>query len=73
MRVVKAFSFVFAVGLAIIFSAQIYSKPPASNQPRVIPVAGDIKGVTIIVSFPSTCAAAGLRVITGPWSDVLES
>jgi beta-xylosidase len=46
MRVGKAFSFVSTVALAIIFSAEvIYSKPPASNQPRIIPVAGDVEGV----------------------------
>jgi arabinan endo-1,5-alpha-L-arabinosidase len=42
----KAFSFVSTVTLAIIFSAEvIYSKPLASNQPRVIRVAGDVGGV----------------------------
>jgi arabinan endo-1,5-alpha-L-arabinosidase len=45
MTVVKAFFFVSAVGLAIIFSTQIYSKHPASNQAHVIPVAGDVEGV----------------------------
>src|ERR1700678_57140 len=46
MGVGKGFVFVSTVGLAIIFSAEaIYSEPPASNQPRVVPVAGDVEGV----------------------------
>ncbi|MGA8151347.1 MAG: arabinan endo-1,5-alpha-L-arabinosidase [Terriglobales bacterium] len=46
MRVGKLFSFVSAAGLAIIFPAKvIHSIPPASNQPRVIQVEGDIEGV----------------------------